>query len=182
MARAGTVCTDRLVGDITGAAFYAVVDRNLADRADGFVVESRNAECGAELFVELAQILQVRCERGELDAFVSQQEFLVAGVPEARELALDHNRWQDRELITGIGTLAKFRAAAILFYADDAARAANSKAESGQAFDGLGIKALFDIPHDATRLKNATKSVKWRSKKVRHDFCAFGCILPRNRY
>src|SRR5262245_29479593 len=105
----------------------------------------------------------MRRERGELDAFVRQQKFLIARVPETRELALDHDCRQNRELVTGIGALAKFGAAAVLFDADDAACAADRKSEGGQAFDGLRIKALFDIPHDATRLKNAAKSVKWRA-------------------
>ena len=123
MTRARAVCTNGLVGDVTGAAFDAIVNGNLTDRADGFVVESRNAQCGAQFFVELAQILQVRSEGGELDTFVSQQEFLVTGVPQSCELALDHDRGQDRELITGISTLAKLRAAAVLLDADNTARA-----------------------------------------------------------
>jgi hypothetical protein len=56
--------------------------------------------------------------------------------------------------------LAKFGAAAIFFNADDAASAADGKSKSSQAFDGLWFKALFDIPHDASRLKKAGSSVK----------------------
>ena len=59
VAGAWTVRAHRFVRHIATAAFDAIVDGNLADRTDGFVVESRDAQGGAELFIEAAQILQM---------------------------------------------------------------------------------------------------------------------------
>ena len=43
VAGARVVSADRFIGDVAGAAFHAVVNGNLADRAEGFVVIGRNA-------------------------------------------------------------------------------------------------------------------------------------------
>jgi hypothetical protein len=151
---------DGFVGNVASAAFDAIVDGDLADGAERFVVKGRNTKSGAQFFIELAEILQVRGQSGQLDAIVGEQEFLVAGVPQACELSLDHDRGQDGELITRVSALAKFGAAAVFFDADDAARTTDGKTKSGQTFDGLRVKTLFDIPHGALRLKKAAASVK----------------------
>jgi len=151
---------DGFVGYIAGAALDAVVDGNLADRPERFVVEGRNTKRGAQFFIELAEILQVPGQRRQLDAIVGQQELLVTGIPQARELALHHDCGQDGELITRVSALAKFGAAAVFFDAHDTARTADGKTESRQTFDGLRVKTLFDIPHSALRLKKAVTSVK----------------------
>lgn len=169
---------DGFIRDVARAALDTIVDGNLADGAEGFVVKSRNAESGTKFFIELAQIFQMRGEGGELDSFVGQQKFLVAGVPQPGELALDHDGRQNRELVPRVGTLAKFGAAAVFFDADDTARAADGKPEGSEAFDGLRIKALFDIPHGATRLKKAATSVKRPDGANRIAILGrFGCML-----
>src|SRR5579862_1201681 len=91
MAGAGAVGAYGLVGNVAGAAFEPIVNGDLANGAEGFVIESRDAESGAQFLVEAAEILQVRGQRWQLDAFVGKQKFLVAGVPQTRDLALDHN-------------------------------------------------------------------------------------------
>jgi len=163
------------VGNVARTALDAIVDGDLADGAERFVVKGRNTKSGAQFFIELAEILQVRGESGQLDAIVGKQEFLVAGVPQSRELSFDHDRGQDSKLITRVSALAKLGAAAVFFDADDAARAADGKAKSGQTLDGLGVKTLFDIPHDALRLKKAVASVKRAEGK--RIFECFSCML-----
>jgi hypothetical protein len=58
------VRADGFVGDVADAAFDAVVDADLADRAESLVVKSGDAERGKQFFVELAKIFEMRCERG----------------------------------------------------------------------------------------------------------------------
>jgi hypothetical protein len=144
---AGAVGADGFVGDVAGAAFDAIVDGDLADGAEGFVVKGGHAEGCAQLFVELAQVGEMRGEGGDFQAVVGQQKFLVAGVPQARELALKHDRGHDRHLVTVIGSFAKLRAAAVFFDAHYAARAADAKAQGRETLDGLLRKMLVDVPH-----------------------------------
>jgi hypothetical protein len=160
VAGTGTMSADGFVGNVARAALHAIVDRDLADGTERFIVKGRNTKGGAQFFVELAEILQVPGEGRQLDAIVGEQKFLVAGVPQARELALDHDGGQDGELVAGVSALAKFGAAAVFFDADNAARTADGKTKSSQTFDGLRSKTLFDIPHGALRLKKAAASVK----------------------
>jgi len=141
------VRTDRFIGNVASASLHAIIDGNLTHRAQGFVVESRNAQCGAKFLVEAAKILQVDSQGGQLDAFVSQQKFLVTGVPQSRELTLDHDSGHDGELKARIGALAKLRAAAVFLDAHDSAGTPDGKAQGVQTFDGFGIKSFFNIPH-----------------------------------
>ena len=164
MTAAGAVRADGLVGDVAGAAFDAIIDGEMADRTERFVVKGGNAESGAELLVESAQVLEMRGEGGNLQTVVGKKEFLITGIPEARELALEHDGGRDGHLIKAVRALAELGAAAIFFHTNDAAGAAYGKAESGEAFDGLGLEAFFDIPHGVNRLKKEAESVKGRSQ------------------
>ncbi len=64
MGCGGAVGAYRFVRDVAGTAFHAVVDAELADGAEGFVVKGGDTESGAEFFVELAQIGEKWRERG----------------------------------------------------------------------------------------------------------------------
>jgi len=156
----GAVSAYRVVGDVAGAAFYAVVDTELADRTQGFVVKGGDAEGGAEFFVKLAQIGEVSGKSGYLDAFVGEQEFLIAGVPEAGELPVEHDGGQDGHLEVAVGDLAEFGATAIFFHAHHAACAANAKTESGEAVHGFLFKTFVDVPHSRTRVRFLEMGVK----------------------
>lgn len=157
---------DGFVGDVADAAFDAVVDANLAYGAESFVVESGNAERGKQFFVELPQIFEVRGQGRKLQAIIGEQEFLVACIPKASEAALKHDRRDDSHLVQVVRAFAKFRAAAVFFDADNAARAANGKAERRKIFHLLWCELLFDIPHDALSVVNGGSSVKWTGLPV----------------
>ena len=176
MAAAWLVGADGFVGHVAYAAFDAVVDADLADRAEGFVVKSGDAERGKKFFVELAQIFEVRSERGQLEAFVGQQKFLVAGIPKASEAAFEHDRRDDRHLVHVVRAFAKFRAAAVLFDADNSAGAADGKAERCKFFHLLRCELLFDIPHSALSVVNGRSSVKWTGFPVAGQFPATALI------
>src|SRR5256885_1021742 len=135
MPGSGAACADGFVWNISDPALHPIVDGDLADRAESFVVKGRHAEGRAQLFVEPAKILQMKCERRQLQSIVCEQKFLVAGIPQARELSFDHDGRQHGELEFSVSALAKFRAAAVFFDAHDATRTANRKAEGGKALD-----------------------------------------------
>src|SRR5260370_13868703 len=160
MLGTGTVRADGFVGDVAGAAFDAIVAGELADRAESFVVEGRNAEGGAQFFIELAQISEVRGQRRDFQAVVGEQEFLVAGVPKTRELALEHDGGHDRHLVVAVGFLAKLRATAVFFDAHNAAGAADAKAQRGQTLDGFLRKTFVDAPPGYSEARKASTSVK----------------------
>jgi hypothetical protein len=166
VAAAWLVGADSFVGHVAYAAFDAVVDADLADRAEGFVVKSGDAERGAQFFIEPAQIFEMRCERGQLEAFIGEQEFLVAGIPKAGEAAFEHDRRDDGHLVHVVRAFAKLRAAAVFFDADNAAGAANGKAERRKTFHLLRCELLFDIPHGALSVVNGASSVKWTGLPV----------------
>lgn len=147
MAGAGGMDADGFVGDVAATAFDAIVNADLADGAESFVVERGYAQGGPQLFVKLAQVFQVRCQSGDFCSLIGQQKLLVAGVPQARELTLEHDGGQDGELQLAIRGLPEFRAASVFFHADDPAGAADGEAEGGQTFNGFGREMLFDIPH-----------------------------------
>src|SRR5216683_2810910 len=153
VARSGTMRADGFVWNVASPAFDPVIHGKLADRPESFVIKSWYVKSGAQLFVKLAKILQVHSQSGQFYSIIGKQKFLVAGIPQTRELSLNHNGWQNRELEFPIGALAKLRAATVFFHTHHAARAAYGKAKSGHAFNSLRIKALFDIPHGPTRLK-----------------------------
>src|ERR1700688_1522899 len=154
------VRANRFVWNIADTAFDAIVDADLAHGAERFVVESGDTQRGSQFLVELPQILEMRRERGQLQAVIGQQKFLVTRVPKAGEPALQHDRRRNRQLIEAVWLFAEFRATAVFLDAHNATRAANGKAQRRQAFDLLRCKALFDIPHGALSLVNAGRSVK----------------------
>src|SRR4030088_1135906 len=80
MGVGGAVYADGFVRHIALAALDAVVNADLAHGTERLVIKSGNAERRAELFVELAQILKVRSQRGNLVAVVGDEKFLIAGV------------------------------------------------------------------------------------------------------
>ncbi len=170
MSAAWLVRADGFVGDVADTAFYAVVDADLTNRTEGFVVKSGDAERSEEFFVELAQIFEVRCERGQLETLVGQQKLLIAGIPKASEAALKHDRRDDGHLVHVVRAFAKFGAAAVFFHADNAACAANGKAERCKFFHLLRCELLFDVPHGALSLVNAGSSVKWTGIRVVGEF------------
>ena len=170
MASAGFVRADGFVGHVANAAFDAVVDADLANRTEGFVVKSGDAERGKKFFVELAEIFEMRCKRGQLESVVGQQKLLVACIPKASEAALKHDRRDDGHLVHVVRAFAKFRAAAVLFDADNAAGAANGKAERCKIFHLLRCELLFDIPHGALSVVNGGSSVKWTGIPVVNHF------------
>src|SRR5258707_3305035 len=128
VAGSGAVRADSFVRNVTNTAFNAVVHGNLADRAESFVVKSWHVEGGTQLFIELAQILQVRGQSRQFQAIVGEQKFLIASIPETRELSLDHDGRKYCKLEFSVSTLAEFRAAAVFFHAHDPTRAAYRKA------------------------------------------------------
>jgi len=85
---------------------------------------------------------------------------LVTCIPKAGEPALQHDRRHDRHLVDVVRSFAKLRAAAVFLDTNDAAGAADGKAQRRQAFDLPWCEPLFDIPHGALSLVNAASSVK----------------------
>jgi len=147
MMAAGAVRADGFVWHIASAAFDAVVDADLADGAQRLVVKRGNAESSAQLFVESAQAFEMGGEGGKLYAVVGEQKFLVAGIPEAGELAFYHYGGEDGHLKAAVGALAKFGTATVFFHADHAASAADGKTQGSQALNGFGGEAIIDVPH-----------------------------------
>jgi len=143
------------VWHIADTPFDAIVDADLADGPERFVIKSWDAQGGPHFFVEPSQIFKMRRQCRQLQAVIGQQELLVACVPQAGEAALQHDRGHDRRLVEVVRAFAKLRAAAVFLDTNDAARAADGKAQRRQAFDLLWGKALFDIPHDVLSLLNA---------------------------
>ncbi len=151
---------NRFVWYVAGTAFDAVVDADLAHRAERFVVKSGDTQRGQQFFVEPSQIFEMRCERWQLQTVVGQQKLLVARIPKPREAAFQHDRRHNRHLIEIVRAFAEFRAAAVFFHAHHAARAADGEAKRRQTFNLLAREPLFDIPHRALSLVNARSSVK----------------------
>src|SRR5258708_13996456 len=160
VARSRAMRADGFVWNVASPAFDAVVHGNLADRPKSFVIKRWYVKGGAQLFVKLAKILQVHSQSRQFYSIIGEQKFLVAGVPQTRELPLNHNGRQNRELEFPIGALAKFRAAAVFFHTHHAARTAHRKSKRSHAFNGFRVESLFNIPHGPTRLKKEGRSVK----------------------
>src|ERR1700676_818083 len=155
-----TVRADGFVGDVAGAAFDAIVDGDLANGAESFVVEGRHAECRAQLFVELAQVGEVRGEGGDLQAIVGEQKFLITSVPQTGELAFEHDGGNDRHLVGAVGVFANLRAAAVFFDAHNAAGAAHAEAQCGETLNGLLRKTFVDVPHGYSDYGKGSRNVK----------------------
>jgi hypothetical protein len=148
------------VWHIADTALDAIVDADLAHGPERFVVKSWDAQRGPQFFVEPSQIFKMRRQRRQLQAVIGQQELLVACVPKAGEAALQHDRGHDRHLVEVVRAFAKLPAAAVFLDTNDAASTADGKAQRRQAFNLLGCKPLFDIPHNALSLLKANTSVK----------------------
>jgi len=129
----GWFYADGLVGDISGTAFDAIVDGHQRSGAEGLVVVGGDAERGSQLFVKFAHVDELLGVRGKFSAIVGEQKFLVAGVPQADELAVEQDGWENRHRVVFVGSAPEFRAAAVLFDAHHAARAADNEADAGQS-------------------------------------------------
>src|SRR5271165_3776787 len=116
---ARAVRADGFVRHVSRPAFHPVVHADLADRAERLIVKSGDAQESAKFFIKLAKIFKVDGQRWKLYVFVSDEEFLVASIPEPRELALQHNRGRNGHLEAPVRFLPQLRAAAILFHAND---------------------------------------------------------------
>src|SRR5271154_5684887 len=106
------------------APSHAIVNRYLTHRPERLVVERRHAQRRPQLFIELAQTLQVMRKRRQFLPVIGKQEFLVPRIPQTRELSLQHDRGQNRHLVLLVGPFSKFRPATVFFHAHHPARAA----------------------------------------------------------
>ncbi len=84
------------VGDVAGTPGDAVVDGNLRRRSERFVVVGGHAERGSQLFVEAAHAKKLVGIRGKLPAVIGEEEFLIARVPQTRELAVQQDGRKNR--------------------------------------------------------------------------------------
>src|SRR6267154_1565836 len=116
---------DSFVRHVALASLDAVVDADLADGTERFVVKSWNTQRGAQLLVELSKVLQMHCERWQFQSFIGKQKLLITSVPQPCELAFQHDSGSDGHLVEIVGALAKLGAAAIFFHTHHAARAAH---------------------------------------------------------
>src|SRR5467141_2520474 len=98
-------CADGFVRHVALAALNAVVDADLADGTERFVVKGWNTQRRAQFFVELPQVLEMRRERRQFLSVVGEQKLLVAGVPQPREPALQHDGGNNGHLIEVVGPL-----------------------------------------------------------------------------
>src|ERR1700687_341254 len=137
VAAEGLACADGFVRHVAFAALDAVVNADLADGTERFVVKGRNAQSRAQFFVELPQVLEMRRECRPFLSVVGEQKLLVAGVPQPREPAFQHDGGDNGHLIEVVGALAELCAAAVFFDAHYAARAAHGKPESRETLDGF---------------------------------------------
>ncbi len=110
----GGLDADAAIRDVADASGDTIVRRDLAGGAERFVVVGGHAESSAKLFVEIAHADQLVGVGGELAVVVGDEELLVAGVPEARELAVEEDGRENRELVITVGRLAEFGGTAIL--------------------------------------------------------------------
>jgi len=154
------VGADGLVRHVASAAFYAVIDANLADGAERFVVESGDTESGAQFFIELAEICELRGKSRDFSAVIGQQELLVSRVPKAGELPFEHDAGENGHLEAAVGILAEFGATVEFLDTDNPARAAHGKPQAGQSVH-LGLfEAFSDVPHSHFSVNNPGNPVK----------------------
>jgi len=168
---------DGFVGDRAGAALHAVVYAVIADGAEGFIVMDVDAQGGAQLFIEAAQIGELVDADGEFLALVIQEKFLVAGVPEVGELPIEHDGGRDGHLVIALRRLAEFGAAAIIFDARHAARTAHTKALGREGFDLLLGEASIDVPHGDSGYEFYRASVKVKVSWQTRDESPAGVIV-----
>src|ERR1700687_458771 len=138
---------DGAIGVVARAPFDAVVDGNLGRRSQRFVVVRRHAERGSHFFIEAAHAEKLVGGRGKLPAVIGEEEFLIARVPQTRELAVHHDRWKNRHQVVIVRGPAKLRATSIFFYSSHTARAAHNESGTGQGFQQSRFKSIADIPH-----------------------------------
>lgn len=117
----GFVGADGFVGDVADAAFDAIVDAVMARGAEGFVIIRGYAERGAQLFIKTPQITELGDANGNFGAVVRKKKFLVAGIPQVRELALGHDRRDHGHLKAALVEFAQFRATIVFLDANHAA-------------------------------------------------------------
>src|SRR5207237_8298747 len=106
MPSVSTMRANRFVRHVALAAAYAIVNAHLAHRTERFVVKSRHAQRRAQLLVELAQVLQVRDQRGNLQHFVGQQNLMIASIPLLSDIYLKIYHECDGYLLDQVGALA----------------------------------------------------------------------------
>jgi hypothetical protein len=135
------------IRNVSGAPLHAIVDAERTHGAEGFVVKGGNAQGSSQFFIKFAQIGELGRLGRQLDAVICQKKFLVAGVPQASELASQHDGRQDGHLETAVWVLTEFSAGAVFFHADDTARAAHRKAYGSKGVHLFLLKAFFNIPH-----------------------------------
>ena len=87
------------VRHIAATPFHPVIDAVMAGRAERFVVVGGYAQRGSQLFVKAPQIGELRDANREFPALIRKQKFLIAGIPQPRELPGDHDAWNDRHLV-----------------------------------------------------------------------------------
>src|SRR5713226_9243431 len=102
----------------------------------------------------------MRCKRRYFQSFVREQELLVTGVPQSRELALQHDGRNNGQLVEVVRALAEFRSAAVLFDAHHPARAPHGKPQRGETLDCSWWEAFFDIQHGLFRVMKERETVK----------------------
>jgi len=67
--------------------------------------------------------------------------------------------------------------ATVFFYAHDAARAADRKAEGSHAFNGFWIKALFNVPHAVIKTKESQFVCKVAPRRMIRSACGVFTLL-----
>ena len=150
------VCANGFVGIIADAASQPIVDGIMRNGAEGLIVISGHIECVAQLFVEFAKVSEFADERGKLLALASDEKFLVAGVPELRELAIFHDGGKFGHLIAAIRRFAEFGAAVVFFDARDSAGATHGECGLREVgFNFLGAELCIDVPHGNKQLKES---------------------------
>ena len=115
------------VRDVAWASFDTVVHTHLAGRSDRLVVVGRDSERGSQFFVEFAQIDELAFVRRDFFLVMREQELLIPGIPEGRELALQHDARDFGHLEIVAASFAKFGSAIVFLDADDSARTSDKE-------------------------------------------------------
>src|SRR5690348_2554242 len=157
---------DGFVWDVASSALQAVVDTDVTGGAEPFVVIRRDVQRRAKLLVELAKVSQFRDDGGQFAAVASDEEFLVAGVPEMSELAVLHDGGKLRHLVRIAGELAELGAAVIFLDARHAAGTAHGETMTRKdRFDFIGLEFLVHVPHDYNRVRISAGNCKAKNSR-----------------
>ena len=135
MAAAGWVSAHGFVRHGALPALNAVVDAELADGTERFVVERRNAQRRAQFFIELPQVFEMGRQGRQFLPIIREQEFLVARVPQPRELALQHDAGRNCHLVQIVGPFTELGSTTVFFDPHDAARATHGKTQRRETLD-----------------------------------------------